>query len=92
MNSAFRPLAAFLALSLATAAPALAATDFRPADAKPITTTDIQLVQQAALVVPRDRITATLRVILRGPDAARSRSRSTAAWLRRWPRSRTRPP
>ena len=69
MNSAFRPLAAFLALSLATAAPALAATDFRPADAKPITTTDIQLVQQAALVVPRDRITATLRVILRGPDA-----------------------
>jgi predicted secreted protein len=69
MKSAFRPLPAFLALSLATTTPALAATDFRPADAKPVVTTDIQLVQQAALVVPRDRITATLRVILRGPDA-----------------------
>ena len=26
-------------------------------------------MQQAALVVPRDRITATLRVIMRGPNA-----------------------
>ena len=33
------------------------------------TTTDIQLVQQAQIVVPRDRITATLRVISRGPNA-----------------------
>lgn len=70
MKSAFRPMAnAFLVLCLASAAPALAATDFRAADAKPITTTDVQLVQQAALVVPRDRITATLRVTMRGPNA-----------------------
>jgi hypothetical protein len=32
-----------------------------PASDKPITT-DIQLVQQAASVVPRDRVVATLRV------------------------------
>ncbi|HWY60299.1 MAG TPA: SIMPL domain-containing protein [Rhizomicrobium sp.] len=70
MTSNLRPLASALALSLASALPIPAlAADFRPADAKPVTTTDIQLVQQAALVVPRDRITATLRVILRGPNA-----------------------
>jgi predicted secreted protein len=57
---------ATLALLLATAAPLPAfAADSKPAT----TTTDIVLVQQAALVVPRDRITATLKVIMRGPDA-----------------------
>jgi len=40
-----------------------------PASDKPVTTTDIQLVQQAALVVPRDRVVATLRVMSRGPNA-----------------------
>lgn len=40
-----------------------------PASDKPVTTTDIQLVQQAALVVPRDRVVATLRVMARGPNA-----------------------
>ena len=65
MNSAFRHLAAAsIALPLFAAAPVFAAT----AD-KPVTTTDIMLTQQAALVVPRDRITATLRVIQRGPNA-----------------------
>ncbi len=34
-----------------------------------MTTTDIQLVQQAALVVPRDRVVATLRVMARGANA-----------------------
>jgi predicted secreted protein len=53
-----------LLLSLAPAA-AIAA----PASDKPVTTTDIQLVQQAALVVPRDRVVATLRVMARGPNA-----------------------
>jgi predicted secreted protein len=38
-------------------------------NSKPVTTTDILLVQQASLVVPRDRITATLNVSLRGPNA-----------------------
>ena len=52
-----------LALTLAGTLPVFAA------DHKPVTTTDILLVQQAALVVPRDRITATLSVMLRGPDA-----------------------
>jgi len=36
---------------------------------KPATTTDIQLTQQAAQVVPRDRVVATLRVMARGPNA-----------------------
>jgi predicted secreted protein len=40
-----------------------------PASDKPVSTTDIQLVQQAALVVPRDRVVATLRVMARGPNA-----------------------
>ena len=40
-----------------------------PASDKPVTTTDIQLMQQAALVVPRDRVVATLRVMARGPNA-----------------------
>jgi predicted secreted protein len=68
MKAILGPLAfASLVLSFT---PALAvSTDFRPAGATPIVTTDIQLVQQASLVVPRDRITATLRVIMRGPDA-----------------------
>jgi predicted secreted protein len=36
---------------------------------KPVTTTDIQITQQAALVVPRDRVVATLRVMARGANA-----------------------
>jgi predicted secreted protein len=39
------------------------------ADNSRVTTTDILLVQQAKVVVPRDRITATLRVTLKGPSA-----------------------
>src|SRR3569833_1869570 len=55
--------AGFAALSLLSV-PAAAADN-----SKPVTTSDIILMQQAALVVPRDRITATLRVIQRGPNA-----------------------
>ena len=71
MNAKLRPLAAFLmGFSVAAPLPALAAnTDFRPAGSTAVVTTDIQLVQQASLVVPRDRITATLQVTMRGPDA-----------------------
>jgi uncharacterized protein len=54
---------ALMALSLLSL-PAAADTG-----SKPVTTTDIQLVQQASLVVPRDRITATLSVNLRGANA-----------------------
>ena len=53
-------------LLFALSAPAAIAA---PASDKPVTTTDIQLVQQAALVVPRDRVVATLRVMARGPNA-----------------------
>ena len=56
----------FPALLLFTLAPAAAMA--APASEKTITT-DIQLVQQAALVVPRDRVVATLRVMARGPNA-----------------------
>jgi predicted secreted protein len=54
----------FLSLALASL-PAVAADK----DSKPVTTTDVQFTQQASLVVPRDRITATLQVIQRGPNA-----------------------
>jgi predicted secreted protein len=57
----------FPALLLFTLAPA-AAMAAPPSSEKTITT-DIQLVQQAALVVPRDRVVATLRVMARGPNA-----------------------
>jgi predicted secreted protein len=55
------PALAFLSL--------LRIDDAMAADNGHINTTDIQLVQQAQIVVPRDRITATLRVIARGPNA-----------------------
>jgi len=57
----------FTALLLASLFPAAAIAAPATQD-KPITT-DIQLVQQAALVVPRDRVVATLRVMARGPNA-----------------------
>jgi hypothetical protein len=70
MNGKIQALAAAALLGTMLTNPALAAnTDFRPAGATAVTTTDTQLVQQASLVVPRDRITATLQVIMRGPDA-----------------------
>lgn len=56
------PALLFFALVPAGAIAAPATSD------KPVTT-DIQLVQQAALVVPRDRAVATLRVMARGPNA-----------------------
>ena len=57
------PKALWASLFLLAAAVPAAASD------KPVTTTDIQMVQQAALVVPRDRVVATLRVIARGSNA-----------------------
>ena len=59
-----RLAAGMIALSLLSL-PAKAADK----DNKPVTTTDVLLVQQASLVVARDRITTTLRVIQRGPNA-----------------------
>jgi predicted secreted protein len=55
---------AMIALSLFCLPAAAAETN-----SKPVTTTDVVLSQQAVLVVPRDRVTATLRVNLRGPNA-----------------------
>lgn len=57
----------FPVLLLFSLAPAAAMAAPATAD-KPVTT-DIQLVQQAALVVPRDRVIATLRVMARGSNA-----------------------
>ena len=57
-----------MALSLASR-PAFAADTARSLTIVPATTTDVMFTQQASLVVPRDRITTTLRVIMRGPNA-----------------------
>jgi predicted secreted protein len=57
-------LPAIALMTLSAAGTATAATD-----SKQTTTTDIQLTQQAALVVPRDRVVATLRVMSRGANA-----------------------
>ena len=58
---------ALLLVCLTPAAIAAPATSEKPSEKA--VTTDILLVQQAALVVPRDRVVATLRVMARGPNA-----------------------
>lgn len=64
MKSVFRSLVPALVLfSLLQIGDAAAAENNHP------NTTDIYLTQQAQIVVPRDRITATLRVISKGPNA-----------------------
>jgi len=58
-----------VALSLASRPAFAADTTARSLTIVPVTTTDVMFNQQASLVVPRDRITTTLRVIMRGPNA-----------------------
>lgn len=58
---------ALLLVCLTPAAIAAPATSEKPSEKA--VTTDILLMQQAALVVPRDRVVATLRVMARGPNA-----------------------
>jgi len=59
----------FPALLLVCLAPAAIAAPAADKPSEKAVTTDILLVQQAALVVPRDRVVATLRVMARGPNA-----------------------
>lgn len=59
----------FPALMLACLAPAAIAAPASDKPSEKANTTDILLTQQAALVVPRDRVVATLRVMARGPNA-----------------------
>jgi len=59
----------FPALMLVCLAPAAIAAPASDKPSEKAVTTDILLTQQAALVVPRDRVVATLRVMARGPNA-----------------------